>query len=63
MGSYVHTVNIVGIPSGTFLPKEEIEAALSQFDPEPLEDCPPNRSTPMLKVIEHDDPEPPPRAA
>jgi len=65
MGSYVHTVNVVGIPSGVFLPKDEIEESLSQFDPAPLEDFPPSRSMPMLKVITDDsDPESePPKAA
>ena len=59
--NYVTTVNITGVPRGVYLSKSEIEESLSQFDPEPL----PGHSTPMLKLIEHDDvePEPPPRAA
>ena len=54
----VKEVYINGVPSGEYLPKEEINRLNSQFDPPPLEEHPPSR--PMLKVFSDEDTEPEP---
>jgi hypothetical protein len=63
-GYVVDTVNIIGVPSGTFLTKEEVEASLSQFAPEPPPSGSITRALPMLKVYEsaEEDEEPLPAA-
>ena len=62
-GLVVDTVIINGVPSGTFLSKEEIDRLNSQF----VETPPPHISSlPMLRVIEHESKsksDPPPPAA
>jgi hypothetical protein len=53
-GFVVDTVNIIGVPSGTFLSKEAVEASLSQFEPEPPPSGTITRSPPMLRLYEPD---------